>query len=84
MYETIPSSDWDLADIWYATSEDGLSFTEADTNIIAVDEGWKHVAVIGPTVLEDGGTTKMWFAAQTDRPGFGFGIGYATRQSGVE
>lgn len=26
--DTIPSSDWDLAEIWYATSEDGFSWDE--------------------------------------------------------
>ncbi|GAH68517.1 unnamed protein product, partial [marine sediment metagenome] len=26
--DTIPSSDWDLADIWYATSEDGFTWEE--------------------------------------------------------
>ena len=75
---------FDQVAISYATSEDGLNFTEADTNIIAVDDGWKHVAVQSPTVLEQDGITKMWFAAQTDRPGFNFGIGYATRESGSE
>lgn len=73
---------FDQVAISHATSEDGVSFAEAGTNIIAVDAGWKNVAVNGPTVLEDAGTTKMWFAAQTDKPGFGFGIGYATRPSG--
>lgn len=66
--------------ISHATSVDGLSFTETARNIIALDEGWKHVSVQSPTVLEDGGTTKMWFAAQTNRPGFGYGIGYASKQ----
>ena len=27
--DTIPSSDWDLADIWYATSEDGFTWGRA-------------------------------------------------------
>jgi len=70
--------------ISHAISEDGLTFIESDTNIIAVDEDWKRVSVNGPAVLDDGGTTKMWFAGRTDKPGFGFGIGYATKPSGLE
>lgn len=63
-----------------AKSANGFSFREQDANIITVERGWKHVSVLGPTVLEDNGIIKMWFSAQTDEPEFGFGIGYATKE----
>jgi predicted GH43/DUF377 family glycosyl hydrolase len=71
--------------ISHATSTDGRSFTEADINIVKLEADWKRVSIIGPTALQDGNVTKLWFAAQTDSPardwsGFGFGIGYATKQ----
>ena len=42
--------------------------------------GWKQGNVHGATVLKDGDTTKMWFAAVKNKPAFAFGIGYATKQ----
>ena len=44
--ETIPSSDWDLADIWYATSEDGFSWTEQGVAVPRPPKpqvGWRSV-----------------------------------------
>ena len=73
-------SDFKQVAISYATSEDGYSFSEVDTNIIAVELGWKHTQINGPTALKDGDTTKLWWAARTDQPEFAFGIGYATKQ----
>lgn len=73
-------SDYRQVAISYATSEDGFSFSEADTNIIAVEPGYKQTEINGPTVLKDGGTTKMWFGARTDEPDFAFGIGYAFKE----
>lgn len=72
---------FDQIAISHATSDDGLSFVEAGENIIGLEEGWKQLTINGPTVLQDGDTTKMWFAAYTNYPGFGFGIGYASKQA---
>ncbi len=45
--DTIPSSDWDLAEIWYATSEDGFSWTEQGVAIprpAKPNVGWRSVS----------------------------------------
>lgn len=44
--DTIPSSDWDLADIWYATSEDGFSWEEQGVAVPRPpkpEPGWRSV-----------------------------------------
>lgn len=44
--DTIPSSDWDLADIWYATSTDGFSWEEQGVAIQRPEKplvGWRSV-----------------------------------------
>ncbi len=44
--DTIPSSDWDLADIWYATSEDGFNWTEQGVAVPRPPKpnvGWRSV-----------------------------------------
>ena len=44
--ETIPSSDWDLADIWYATSEDGFTWKEQGVAVPRPPKpqvGWRSV-----------------------------------------
>lgn len=44
--DTIPSSDWDLAEIWYATSEDGFSWEEQGVAIKRPEKplvGWRSV-----------------------------------------
>ena len=44
--DTIPSSDWDLADIWYATSEDGFHWTEQGVAVPRPPKpavGWRSV-----------------------------------------
>lgn len=44
--DTIPSSDWDLADIWYATSEDGFTWEEQGVAISRPPKpqpGWRSV-----------------------------------------
>ncbi|QDT69475.1 Glycosyl hydrolases family 43 [Planctomycetes bacterium MalM25] len=45
--DTIPSSDWDLADIWYATSEDGFSWEEQGVAVPRPPKpapGWRSVS----------------------------------------
>jgi hypothetical protein len=44
--DVIPSSDWDLADIWYATSEDGFNWTEQGVAVPRPPKpqvGWRSV-----------------------------------------
>ena len=44
--ETIPSSDWDLSEIWYATSEDGFTWKEQGVAIRRPEKpqvGWRSV-----------------------------------------
>ncbi|AWG22675.1 glycoside hydrolase [Flavobacterium faecale] len=45
--ETIPSTDWDLSEIWYATSEDGFTWKEQGVAIkrpAKPQVGWRSVA----------------------------------------
>lgn len=45
--DTIPSSDWDLAEIWYATSEDGFTWKEQGVAIPRPPKpevGWRSVS----------------------------------------
>jgi len=45
--DTIPSSDWDLAEIWYATSEDGFTWEEQGVAIprpAKPNVGWRSVS----------------------------------------
>lgn len=45
--ETIPSSDWDLCDIWYATSKDGFTWEEQGVAVprpAKPNVGWRSVA----------------------------------------
>lgn len=44
--DTIPSSDWDLSDIWYATSEDGFTWEEQGVAVPRPPKpevGWRSV-----------------------------------------
>ncbi len=45
--DTIPSSDWDLCDIWYATSEDGFTWQEQGVAVPRPPKpnvGWRSVS----------------------------------------
>ncbi|WP_199240642.1 family 43 glycosylhydrolase [Tamlana fucoidanivorans] len=68
--DTIPSSDWDLADIWYATSEDGFTWTEQG---IAVprppkpNPGWRSVTTTD--ILKWKGRYYLYFQAFMEASG---------------
>lgn len=50
--DTIPSSDWDLAEIWYATSEDGFTWQEQGVAVPRPPKpnvGWRSVST--PDIL---------------------------------
>lgn len=54
--DTIPSSDWDLADIWYATSEDGFHWQEQGVAVPRPPKpkvGWRSVTTTDILVWED-------------------------------
>ncbi|MEM6347022.1 MAG: family 43 glycosylhydrolase [Bacteroidota bacterium] len=53
--DTIPSADWDLAEIWYATSKDGINWEEQGVAIPRPpkpDLGWRSVSTTDILVWE--------------------------------
>jgi hypothetical protein len=53
---TIPSTDWDLSDIWYATSKDGFSWHEEGVAVPRPpkpDVGWRSVTTTDILVWEN-------------------------------
>lgn len=68
--DTIPSRDWDLAEIWYATSKDGFTWEEqgvAVTNPPKPQAGWRSVST--PDILVWEGKYYLYYQAYTDIPG---------------
>lgn len=68
--DTIPSRDWDLAQIWYATSEDGFAWEEqgvAVPNPPKPTPGWRSVST--PDILVWKGKYYLYYQAYTDIPG---------------
>jgi hypothetical protein len=60
--DTIPSSDWDLAEIWYATSTDGFSWEEQGVAIKRPEKpivGWR--AVTTTDILEWKGKFYLYY-----------------------
>jgi hypothetical protein len=68
--DTIPSTDWDLAEIWYATSEDGFTWEEQG---VAVERppkpipGWRAVAT--PDILKWKGRFYLYYQAFLEASG---------------
>ena len=53
--DTIPSADWDLSDIWYATSEDGFTWKEQGVAVPRPPKpnvGWRSVTTTDILVWE--------------------------------
>ena len=51
-------------------SNDGINFTEIDTNFInEKSQSWAGQSVRAPSVIEDGGKVKMWYAGDALIPG---------------
>ena len=68
--DTIPSRDWDLAEIWYATSKDGFTWEEqgvAVPNPPKPQAGWRSVST--PDILVWDGKYYLYYQAYTDIPG---------------
>jgi hypothetical protein len=68
--DTIPSVDWDLAEIWYATSEDGFNWTEQGVAVTRPPKpvpGWRSVAT--PDILKYKGKYYLYYQAFVEAPG---------------
>ncbi|WP_146529541.1 glycoside hydrolase family protein [Novipirellula artificiosorum] len=63
--DTIPSADWDLAEIWYATSNDGFAWQEQGVAVPRPpkpDYGWRSVTT--PDVLVFKGKYYLYYKGQ--------------------
>ncbi len=68
--DTIPSADWDLAEIWYATSEDGFTWKEEGVAISRPPKpavGWRSVTTCD--ILEFEGKYYMYYQAFMEASG---------------
>jgi hypothetical protein len=68
--ETIPSSDWDLSEIWFATSEDGFTWTEQGVAVKRPEKphaGWRSVST--PDVLVWKGKYYLYYQGFLEMPG---------------
>ncbi|MCP4668467.1 MAG: hypothetical protein GY849_19150, partial [Deltaproteobacteria bacterium] len=71
--------------IGYATSSDGVTWVKHGSNPVLPKGGandWDGDTVQWPSVIKDGGTYKMWYAAWNDAQGTD-AIGYATSTDGI-
>ncbi len=62
--ETIPSADWDLCDIWYATSKDGVTWEEQGIAVHRPERpalGWRSIST--PDVLYYEGKYYLYYQA---------------------
>ena len=62
--DSIPSTDWDLADIWYATSKDGISWDEQGIAVqrpAKPNPGWRSVCT--PDILLWKGKYYLYYQA---------------------
>lgn len=68
--DEIPSTDWDLADIWYATSTDGFKWEEQGIAVARPEKpalGWRSVAT--PDILVWKGKYYLYFQAFNEPSG---------------
>lgn len=68
--DTIPSTDWDLCEIWYATSEDGFTWEEQGVAVPRPPEpklGWRSVAT--PDILVWEGKYYLYYQAFVEPSG---------------
>lgn len=62
--DKIPSTDWDLCDIWYATSKDGITWEEKGVAVTRPEKpksGWRSVAT--PDILVWKGKYYLYYQA---------------------
>ena len=68
--DTIPSTDWDLSDIWYATSDDGFTWQEQGAAIERPEkpkQGWRSVTTTD--ILKWQGKYYLYFQAFNEASG---------------
>ncbi len=68
--ETIPATDWDLADIWYATSDDGYTWTEQGVAVKRPEnpiQGFRSICT--PDILLWKGKYYLYFQAYSPMVG---------------
>ncbi|MBK1878959.1 glycoside hydrolase family 117 protein [Pelagicoccus mobilis] len=68
--DTIPSTDWDLCEIWYATSEDGFTWKEEGVAVSRPAKpniGWRSVAT--PDILVWKGKYYLYYQAFNEPSG---------------
>ena len=68
--DTIPSRDWDLSEIWYATSEDGFTWEEQGVAVPRLEKpypGWRSVSTADILVYK--GKYYLYYQAYTQMPG---------------
>ena len=59
----------------------GTDFQVVEAPIFEHGKGdWKDEQVQSPTVIEDEGQLKMWFAGESRKGGYHYSIGYASRK----
>lgn len=68
--DTIPSRDWDLSEIWYATSKDGFVWEEQGVAVERMEKpyaGWRSVST--PDILVYKGKYYLYYQAYLSMPG---------------
>ncbi len=68
--DTIPTTDWDLAEIWHATSDDGFHWEEQGVAVKRPERpvpGWRAVAT--PDILKWKGKYYLYYQAFTEPSG---------------
>jgi hypothetical protein len=68
--DEIPSTDWDLSDIWYATSEDGFTWEEQGPAVVRPphgEYGWRSVTTTDILIWE--GKYYLYFQGFNEAPG---------------
>ncbi|MDW7692453.1 family 43 glycosylhydrolase [Flammeovirgaceae bacterium SG7u.111] len=68
--DEIPSTDWDLCDLWYATSEDGFTWEEQGIAVARPEKpalGWRSIAT--PDILIWEGKYYLYFQAFNEPSG---------------
>lgn len=69
--ETIPSADWDLAEVWYATSKDGFTWKEQGVAIPRPPKPYPgHRSVATPDILKFKGKFYLYYQGFVEPSGF--------------
>lgn len=83
--DKLPATDWDLSDIWYATSKDGFNWTEQGVAVKRGEKGeYANRAVLTPDVMYENGKYYLYFQALTtedDKYNNLFEVSYAVADS---